>query len=370
MKKSFSISLILYKSIGLFIVLTLTYLKASAGNPIKNPLTRFEYQITDSFKIKNNHQEAINSHIHFFKGYLLYYSRDSNQLAIYNTKTDKTEYLKFQVDFLQKDPNYKPFILNFGNLNDSTIVVAFESRWPYFEDKIFLLNLNSHKITFPFKSPGSNFISKYDTSVHSFKEAYDKRKTWFAVSYYQLPVRAKDTTVFTPVYTGKITNDAEGELRSNANCIFPISTIWNPDKPEEINISFSQVNPVFKDSINSAEGIYEFTNCSVMPFNNQSCFLATFNGSKNAVKYDWIKKQTDIIQVEFPENEFSDITLNASSIDPDNTMYYTNFSQGNGLMLRSAFFPNLSNINKSGSFIHFVYDKSFELKGVINPLPP
>jgi hypothetical protein len=321
----------------------------------------------DSIKIKKFAQkDEINQYLEI-NNRVVFYSKDSVCIGIYN-KIDSS--LK-RVNFLPKDLQYvkafDPFVVNFGQLDDSTLVVAYESRWPYVEDKIFLLNVFNLKVTHPFYTINGNFVSKYDTSFHNFNEAHDAFNTWFAVSNYSLPIRASDTTVFIPVYTGDLVNKHNGQFRSQKNCIIPLSTFHRKNILDSLDISFSKVNSIFNDSFFSSDDFYTMTECRTTA-NSDSTFIVSFVGSNHVVEYNYNSRKTKVHLLELPLSERSDLLVNMKTRRLDEVLDFGNMcgNKNSNYFYRGIAVPFVVNKKSSTDFRHFLYDRQFKMIGAFN----
>lgn len=185
-----------------------------------------EYSIekTDSFTLKKYSIGDDLNYCYWLKNQIIYLSKDSACLIIIDSEKNVLKRADFLPEFQRRDILLRPYMMNFGQLNDSTIVCYYESRWPYDDQKIFLVNLNSMVVTFPFKIEHHGLISSSDNSIKDFNDAYYKKKTWLAVNNSKIYVDKTDTLVYIPVFTGDIYSGLPGSLRSNVNSIYAFQT--------------------------------------------------------------------------------------------------------------------------------------------------
>ena len=330
-------------------------------------LDLYTLQVTDSFKIRKLAQNDEISQYFKIRSKVVFYSRDSVCIGIYNVKDSSVKRVYFLPEGMQYVKGFNPFVINFELWNDSTVLVAYESRWPYVEDKIFLLNLNNLKLSHPFYSTDSNFISKYDTSIHSFNEAYQARNTWFAVANYSLPIRKSDTTVFMPVYNGDLVNHYDGQYRPLKNCIIPISTQFRKTKLDSMDITFSKVNSIFNDSIITSDDFYTLTRCRTTTITD-STFIVTFSGSKHLVEYNFNSRKTKVNLLELPLSEHSDLLMNKSSTKLSDILKFTSM-RGNSkskYFYRALNVPTKVNEKSPPDYREFLYDRQFKMIGAFN----
>lgn len=343
------------------------YCVSSCQSQSVSTLDLYSLKLVDSFKIRKYAQkDEINQYLEI-NNRVVFYSKDSVCIGIFH-KLDSS--LK-RVDFLPKDLQFvkafDPFVVNFGQLDDSTLVVAYESRWPYVEDKIFLLNVFNLKISQPFYAIDSNFVSKYDTSFHNFNEAHDAFKTWFAVSNYSLPVRSSDTTVFMPVYTGELVNKHNGQFRPLKNCVIPISTQYRECILDSLDISFSKVNSIFNDSFLFSDDFYTMTRCRTT-VNTDSTFIVSFIGSNHIVEYNYNSRKTKVHLLDLPLSEHSDLLVNKTSKSLDDVLDFGKMcgNKNSKYFYRGLAVPFVVNKKSPPDFRHFLYDRQFKMIGAFN----
>jgi hypothetical protein len=324
--------------------------------------SNYKFEKTDSIKIKKlNKSDDLTRYVDLNDN-VIYYSNEAKCLVVSNIKTQSIKKAFFMPNWMQDQNEFNPYMVNFGKLNDSTLVVIYENRWPYIEDKIFLFNPKSNIISFPFHSSDTDFASKYDINVSNFNSAQKKFRSWFAVSNYEIPVRASDTTVFIPIYTGSIDNNIEGKLRSIKNCVLPITT--NFHKTEKLNLSYSKVSPIYNDSFNMNDEFYKLTN-NLLSCHTKNSFILSFLGHQDVIEYNYENKTTNLININIPIFNIQKHTASLTSKSIDSLIKFWSFTEhpSNDYLLRGLQIPSKYN---SKEFTYFVFNKELKCIGIIN----
>jgi hypothetical protein len=343
-----------------FILLFVFFNKGFSQSDLK--FSNYKFEKTDSLKIRKLIKSDNLTRYVNLNDNVIYYSNEAKCLVVSNIKTQSIKKAFFLPNWMQDQNEFNPFMVNFGKLNDSTLVVIYENRWPYVEDKIFLFNPKSNKISFPFHSNDTDFASKYDSKVSDFNYAQQKFKSWFAVSNYELPVRASDTTVFIPIYTGNIGNNLAGKLRSIKNCVLPISTKFH--ETEKLELSFSQTNTIYDDSFNTKDEFYKLTN-NLLSCHTKKSFILSFWGHQDAIEYNYENKTAKIISINIPILNIEKHTANHNSKSIDSLIKFWSFTENSiyNYSIRGLQIPSKSNSKK---FTYFVFNKELECIGIIN----
>lgn len=300
------------------------------------------------------------------KDQLVYYSHDSNCIILSHLKTKVIRRVNFVLPAWQYQFYLKPYMVNFGQLDDSTLVAAYESRNPYAEEKIFLLNVNSATISFPFRAYHPDLVSKYDTTVKEFNEAQKRFRTWFAVSHYELQVRAEDTTVFMPVYTGDISVKDVNNLRSHKNAVITIGT-FKSKVLEVVPSTYMSLSNRFKDSFSEHEDYYKLANSSVNRYGKHSV-LISFRGLNDVIVYNTKTESSSVIKV---GKAFADLDVHTAEnvqLKLNNLLEFWHFSGplDNEYYIRGITVPEQylkQKVSGRKYFNHHLYDSKLKYLG-------
>lgn len=297
----------------------------------------------------------------------IYHSRDSNYLVFWNHKTGEMQHCRFMHDFEQYEKSWRPYSVNFGILNDSTLVVAYANNWPYKDECLMLLNINSKKITYPFKMDTSLFVSKHDTSARKFFVAVNKNKAWFLYRTYTIPVISQDTTIFIPVYTGvySLKYGPKSKLKPLVNSVLPITTHYNKNS-HPVDIHFSQVDSVFNDSINQKDDFEDVCNMTLY-HHDTSGFIISFYGSIHLVEYNYRNASSTTHRLQFPEIPVEEwkLSMNSEKLSETVMFYEAYTSPGSPYIFREIAQPVYNTKYKNQrEYRCFLYDKQYKLKGV------
>jgi hypothetical protein len=351
--------------LGMVLVLNTLIVKAQKQYPL------YDLEFKEQIKIK---KYSPNDKIYNFfelSNKVVYYSSDSNCLVISDLKTESVRRVNFMPESIQYQRQLKPYMGNFGRLDDSTIVLSYEGMWPYTNDKLMLVNINSGIVSYPFKigKEHKGFVSSLDSNFKDFNKAYSKVKTWFAVSSYPLPVRSSDTTVFVPVYTGdsRMKTNASN-LRSNLNSVYVFSTLTNKNKIDSLSMIFSRLNPVFKDSINNKEEVERTLYCKTFLLNEHT-FGLYYRGARDVYEYDFIKMKQHIQRVELPRVPVSTWNVSHDSKVLDELMDFNEvYSFNNSSFFMSKLVhPNLDPLSSYPTVTRYLlYDRDYKMKGLLN----
>lgn len=351
-----------YRNFILFFQFLLLGFTTNGFSQTNLEFSNYKFEKTDSIKIRKlNKSDNLTRYVNLSEN-VIYYSDEAKCLVVSNIKTQSIKKAFFLPNWMQDQNEFNPFMVNFGKLNDSTLVVIYENRWPYIEDKIFLFNPITNVISFPFHSNDTDFASKYDINVSNFNSAQKKFRSWFAVSNYELPVRASDTTVFIPIYTGNINNNIPGKLRSIKNCVLPITT--NFHKTEKLNLSFSKISPIYNDSFNTNDEFYKLTN-NFLSCHTKKSFILSFWGHQDVIEYNYESKTTNVINLNIPILNIQKHTVNNTSKSIDSLIKFWSFIENptNNYSLRGFQIPSKKN---SKEFTYFVFNKELKCIGIIS----
>lgn len=329
-----------------------------------------EYSIekTDSFTLKKYSIGDDLNYCYWLKNQIIYLSKDSACLIIIDSEKNVLKRADFLPEFQRRDILLRPYMMNFGQLNDSTIVCYYESRWPYDDQKIFLVNLNSMVVTFPFKIDHHGLISSSDNSIKDFNDAYYKKKTWLAVNNSKIYVDKTDTLVYIPVFSGDIYSGLPGSLRSNVNSIYAFQTQSSNRNTSNIPVYFSRLNPIFKDSFIQSGDLYTLSNPSIS-LTDSDGFYIQYLGSNNIIYYNVKNQSVKHIHVDFPENVYANYFIQAKTKQSDEIIKFSNFQENSSEneYLRPVNIPTTLNPEwpQIGSqFRYLVYDSFFNLTGI------
>ncbi len=298
---------------------------------------------------------------------VIYLSKDSACLVITDTGCNTIKRIDFLSDFQRADINLHPYMMNYGILNDSTIVCYYESRWPYDDKKIFLVNTLSGKVSYPFIIKHKGLVSSSDINYSDFNIAQKNKKTWLAVNKSNIFI-TKDTMAFLPVFTGDIYEANPEDLRSNLNGIFVFTTKFLSKTIPDLNINFSQLNSVFKDSIIQSDNLFSISNPQISLLDSTG-FYINYSGSNKITYYHFLNQSLKDYNIEFPESTNLKFFVNSQSKLKSDIILFQGLqtAPSNSLYLRAIQIPselNPESPNIGSQFRYLLYNEHFKLTGL------
>ena len=324
----------------------------------------FDLVLYDSIKIRKLTKHDNLNIINISNNRLVYYSADSNCLVVSNLVSNDLIKIDFLPESQQNEEIWKPFMVNYNYLNDSTIVICYESRWPFVDRKIAMINILSGKVTYPYIITHPDFVTKTKVPNEDLNVALRSFRTWFTVRYYSFPINKIDSSIYLTILTGDIQNKFHDTIRSRKNNLIALKA--NKINTDKYYSSFNLLSAVFKDSINQSDEMYSFITPLISNYSDSS-FLISYEGSQKVYIYNFITKNAKILEPEINFIVFKNQLISHSVKKKSEIFSFGGFISHdyNKLLIRGIKFPSGKEESVDNQISRFLlYDNNLNCVGI------
>jgi len=264
----------------------------------------------------------------------------------------------------RKSAGLKPYNFVYEYLNDSTIAFVLGNYWPFVDEKIGLLNLNSGVVSHPYDMDIPMLLLQWEFDYKDgFEDALNSVDYWFLPNSYYSPI-LYDTTIFVPLLNGKFKDSLTSNLRTNKNNLLRFGTKGSSIESKEISSFYTALDSTFKDSLNTDYDLNSLLNPHIVKYND-SLLIISYRCKSKIALYNF---KRDLIQYKNVNTSFFDNQsplFNHQTKHNNNIFWYSNFyiHPDNPYIIRVVAFPlteeNKNSVELNRHTCMLLYDKQF-----------